>query len=122
VVSLAVVVPATAILIPFAMQAGGRVATYVRFKVKRTQYDRIVLLAEAGALDTTYVEDRYIVEPGVPVRIAFPSPGGFLDNWCGVVYDRTGYVMNVRAAEKFFGGDMISCRELQGPYYYCCFT
>jgi hypothetical protein len=75
-----------------------------------------------------------IVEPGPPVRIAFMTDPGFLDNWSGIVFDPTGAVMQADgwdATGKFrapasitelFGGDIVSCRHLSGDYYHCSFT
>ncbi len=80
---------------------------------------------------------HYFVEPGPPLRLAFPWPGGVIDNWCGAVYDPSKVVLQ---ANKFtgdwdkwhdqvpievirlFGGDMMYCAELEPPFYRCCFT
>ena len=75
-----------------------------------------------------------IVDAGPPVRIAFMTSPGFLDNWSGIVFDPTGKVMladgwdasgKFRAPEaitKLFDGDLVSCRHLWGDYYRCSFT
>lgn len=75
-----------------------------------------------------------VVQPGEPRRVAFPLPGGLLDNWRGVVYDPSGEAMRVNALEKWsdqwrddpvagwFGGDMVECRHLRDHFYLCSFT
>ena len=81
---------------------------------------------------------EYFVDPGPPVRVAFVlAPGRFIDNWCGVVYDPSGEVMQANQFDGswnswdvqvpsriigLFGGDMLGCRPLDAPYYHCCFT
>jgi hypothetical protein len=74
------------------------------------------------------------IETGPPVRAAFMTDPGFLDNWSGIVFDPTGKVMQAdgwdasgkfRAPEvitKLFDGDLDSCRHLWGAYYHCGFT
>jgi len=67
-------------------------------------------------------------------RIAF-EPGGFLDNWSGIVWDPTGQVELARGFDphtgrfyapdritKLFGGDLVSCRKLWPDWYDCSFT
>lgn len=89
--------------------------------------DRVsVAQSVGGNLDTT--------DPSV-VRVAFPEPGGMLDNYTALVYDPTGLVMKANdvgphdlhdakhaAYVKLFGGDMISARPLGGGWYRCGFT
>ncbi len=77
---------------------------------------------------------RVVVQPGEPRRVAFPLPGGLLDNWRGVVHDPSGEAMRVNALEKWsdqwrddpvtgwFGGDMVECRHLRDHFYLCSFT
>lgn len=80
---------------------------------------------------------RYVVEPGPPLRVAFPWPGGIVDNWCGVVFDPSGLVLKarqfkpdlsnfddpaLREVRRLFGGDLRSCKPLGGDWYFCCFT
>ncbi len=75
-----------------------------------------------------------IVEPGPPVRIAFMTNPGFLDNWSGIVFDPIGAVMQAdgwdatgkfrapAAISKLFEGDLVSCSHLWGACYRCSFT
>lgn len=60
-----------------------------------------------------------------PLRIAFPQPSGLLDNWCAIVFDETGELLRVSPASplsKLFGGDIVGCHALDGPYLFCCLT
>jgi hypothetical protein len=58
-----------------------------------------------------------------------------LDNWSGIIYDRTGDVMLAKGFDsttgkfyapdkvtKLFGGDLVGWRRLWGSYYSCSFT
>lgn len=53
-----------------------------------------------------------------PERIAFPWPGGIIDNWTGVVWDPSGSA----PPENAFGGQLIHAVHLGGPWYLCSFT
>lgn len=76
----------------------------------------------------------YRADVGPPVRVAFVTNAGFLDNWSGIVFDPTGKVRLARgwdAAGNFyapsevtelFGGDIDECDHLVAAYYYCSFT
>jgi hypothetical protein len=84
-----------------------------------------------------YQSTPYIVEPGPPLRVAFPRPGGILDNWCGIVYDPSGEVLKARQfksdysnwddpslqhVKQLFGGDLKYSVHLRGHFYRCWFT
>jgi hypothetical protein len=114
---------------------GGRIGLLARFYALRPSYQEIIEAIEAG-IDRPG-EPRHLVEKGPPLRVAFPWPGGLLDNWCGVVYDPSGLVMKAKRfrpdlsnfgdptlqdVKKLFGGDLRSCEPLGGPWYFCCFT
>ena len=77
------------------------------------------------------------VDTGPPMRIAFPRPGGLLDNWEGVVYDPTDVVRAAQgwsfsgnkqdftapaAVRTLFGGDMVACELVTEHFYRCWFT
>ena len=76
----------------------------------------------------------YRADVGPPVRVAFMTNAGFLDNWRGIVFDPTGEVRLAHgwdAAGNFyaptevtelFGGDVDECDHLVAAYYYCSFT
>jgi hypothetical protein len=116
----------------------GRALTYVRFTLDRDELDAIVARElRYATIPHRAVGGGHIVENGPPLRVAFPSPGGMLDNWCGVVFDPSALVMRANDfrgdfsnwddpklahVKKLFGGDLRSCRHLDGAYYYCCFT
>ncbi len=69
---------------------GTRIGVLARFLVLKPRYQAVVRAIEAGQVPPA--EPRSIVEKGKTLRVAFPWPGGVLDNWCGVVYDPSGLV------------------------------
>ena len=132
----AVIVVGFALFIP-AARLGGWLTERYRFSSERPTYDRIVAAVD---ISTSHIGPRtengvtYLVDPGPPTRVAFIWPGGVIDNWCGVVHDPSGEVMKVNGLDTFsdawrsstvtalFGGDMVECRAMAAPYYWCCFT
>ena len=133
--SWAVIVAAMVLFIPNAWWLGGRAVGWAYFLQHRAAYDRVVaaeIAKPSGGRPTT--RSDHIVDEGPPIRVAFPWPGGIFDNWCGVVYDPTGVVMNVNGTQlgtdewrsspitRLFGGDMTECRRLSATYFKCCFT
>lgn len=117
----------------------------MRFASHRGTYEQVVreLTAEAappGAAPASSGERhgvRYELDVGPPVRLAFPQPGGILDNWEGAVYDPAGAVRAARgwrfdrgeqeftappAVRRLFGGDIVWCEHIRGPWYRCWFT
>lgn len=79
----------------------------------------------------------FVVDSGPPLRVAFPWPGGMLDNWQGIVYDPSGVVLQagqfrsdwsnfedpaLQRVKRMFGGDMHHCEAMGGPWYFCQFT
>lgn len=114
----------------------------IRFQLLKPHYERVLTrlreragggTVRLGELDTR----EYIVEPGPPLRVAFIWPGGFLDNWCGVVYDPLGEVMKANLFKEdwsnwnalelqrvkiLLGGDIYRCEHLYGDWYFCWFT
>ena len=75
----------------------------------------------------------YVADYGSPRRVAF-EPGGYLDNWSGIVWDPTHDVMQAdgfdaaghfhapNSITKLFGGDLVACRRLGGDWFDCSFT
>jgi len=111
------------------------------FLNNRSDYEEVVRLAEEGRFDASVREYQerdgitFMLDAGPPRRVAFPMPGGFLDNWSGVIYDPTGEVMladgfdpetgEFAAPEritKLFYGDIVSCRHVLDSFYNCSFT
>lgn len=103
----------------------------------KSQYEAVIARVSSAAECPPLNSDNagWDVDCGPPRRIAFPMPGGIIDNWVGVVYDPTGLVMEVNQVDlkdlknpKFahvvglFGGDMIYARHLFGHWYMCSFT
>ncbi len=99
----------------------------LRFRMRRANY---VEIATSVARDPAVrVGERsargieHLVDAGPPVRVAFPEPGGLLDNWCAVIYDATGSLGAVDASvSAIFGGDLVGCRRLDAVFFRCCFT
>jgi hypothetical protein len=104
-------------------------------------YKETTQLAETGAFDKQagiwqeHDGVDFIIDTGPPRRLAFPKPGGFLDNWSGVIYDPTGVVMRADGFDpitgefaapdritKLFDGDLVSCSHLIDDFYDCSFT
>lgn len=123
---------------PYIESMGNDLVVQSRFKQHFSEYERIVSEAKNGVLAEGYGESngvRYQVESGPPLRVAFPQPGGILDNWEGIIYDPTGEVLKAKGwAEpgtklsappevvELFGGSLVSCTRLAGDYYRCWFT
>jgi hypothetical protein len=120
-----------------ASNLGRWILERVRLSFHRSGYERVVASLEQGIQDPSSLDSEdvdYIVDSGPPLRVAFSWPGGIIDNWCGIVHDPTGDVLKVnelklgsdqwRRSEitKLFGGDMVSCRAVELPYFLCCFT
>lgn len=114
---------------------GKEIGVLVRFHALKPRYEAIVKAIEAGEVPSAGT--RFIVEKGPPARVAFPWPGGILDNWRGVVYDPSGLLRKtsvsgpdmfsssdpaVRDAIGWFGGQMRRCEALGGDWYFCYFT
>ena len=114
---------------------------WTSFLSNRSEYAEIVRLVEAGTFDGPaegFQENNgitFMIDEGRPLRVAFLMPGGFLDNWSGVIYDPTGDVMLAHGwnaqtgvfvaperVTKLFYGDLVSCRHLSGKFYQCSFT
>ena len=140
----AAVVPASLaalwVMVPRLEAAGSRRAFEQRLRALQPRYEAIVARlaqlpdsAERGAIDGI----GYVVDAGPPLRVAFPQPGGIIDNWEGVVHDPTGVVAQAQgwsyadgqqtftappAVVRLFGGDLVDCVPVEGPFYRCWFT
>ena len=117
------------------------ICDWTYFLSHHARYQKIANLAEQGIFDATAGDYSqldgtiFIIDPGPPRRIAFPLPGGFLDNWSAVIYDPTGEVAHAggfnpttgqfvapERITKLFYGDLLFCRHMQGSFYNCSFT
>jgi hypothetical protein len=133
-----VVILALALALPHVAVTGDEFQFSRRFVRLKPQYEAIVaqLLAAGKGKDGEANGVRYTVDAGPPLRIAFPQPGGLLDNWEGVVWDPTGIVRSATGwrngiggdytasteAKALFGGDLVACRHVAGYFYRCWFT
>ena len=114
---------------------------WASFLNNRSDYEEVVRLVQKGQFDAKVREyqehdgTKFMLDEGPPRRVAFPMPGGFLDNWSGVIYDPTGEVMLADGFDsetgefaapdritKLFDGDIVSCRHMLGSFYNCSFT
>jgi hypothetical protein len=99
-------------------------------------YSSIVsrVLNNPPALYAENIDEGYRVEPGPPVRVAFPRPFGLLNRWSAIVYDPSGQVMvvndveylhprdpNLAQIQDLFGGKLGHSEHLVGPWYLCGF-
>ncbi|MCA9362160.1 hypothetical protein KC906_02190 [Candidatus Kaiserbacteria bacterium] len=109
--------------------------------LKMPQYQEIVGLIQSEKLtssDSPY-KDIYFetdVSDG-QLRVAFPDGTGILDNWCALIWDETGFVMEasvfkpdwsnwdeegLQRVKKLFNGDLMNAKHFYGPWYIGCFT
>ena len=115
--------------------SGDRLLFRYRFAHSLGTYERVVASLSAAPRESPATgAPTFVLDSGPPIRVAFPLPGGILDNWEGVVYDPTGEVLRARgwgpgntftappAIRSLFGGDLVICRLVRRPYYRCWFT
>lgn len=126
---------------PSLVRLGDRVRFRREFDRNLPLYRSIVAQLErrrgASPDEAVHPPLRYIVEPGPPLRVAFPLPGGILDNWEGVVYDPSDEISvahEIRpdlsnwneprfvAIRLWFGGDLRYAEHVDGHFYRCWFT
>lgn len=138
VVALVVLGAGVFLTAPTVAEAGDAFWFQRRFDALEPKYRSIAERARAGthlsASDTAGI--RVVLDGGPPIRVAFPQPGGIIDNWEGVVYDPTGavgaatgwrdgvpgnYSAPVRV-RVLFGGDLVACRHVRASFYRCWFT
>jgi hypothetical protein len=122
-------------------RAGDALEFHLRFQRLEPRYSALVPELLVQAPETHGYQQRngvtYVLDAGPPKRLAFLQPGGILDNWEGIVYDPTGAVSAARgwqydgATQQFtappavrglFGGDIVACNHVRGPWYRCWFT
>ena len=127
-----------AFALPHVAAAGDEFQFSRRFARLKPQYEAIVdqALAAGDGKDGEGNGVPFTVDPGPPLRVAFPQPGGLLDNWEGVVWDPTGIVRSATGwrngiggdytasaeAKGLFGGDLVACRHVANHFYRCWFT
>jgi hypothetical protein len=126
------------------MEAGDAWTFHVYFERQAARYEAIVQgMAEGripvcdrqpGVVCRAPDGTEYVPEPGEPLRLAFPRPGGLLDNWEGVVYDPSGAVAAAQGwtadrafsappeVARWFGGALLACRAVRASFYRCTFT
>lgn len=100
------------------LETGG---VYVKFYLDRPAYDAAVLEASQGHVPQCLTAKTCKYQSGSNANLAFPWEG-IVDNWIGVIHDPSGGVMDAESAKGIFGGDLLGCEHLDGPYYLCSFT
>lgn len=137
---LGAIVLALALFLPVTW-AVAWVLDWTHFLGNRSSFEKVVRAAEQGQFDAKALEYQehegttFILDNGPPRRVAFPKPGGFLDNWSAVIFDPTGEVMLADGFDsvtgefaapdhitKLFYGDIVYCRHMLGSFYNCTFT
>jgi hypothetical protein len=116
--ALAIVVVAWLLWVFAPLETAG---VHVRFYLDRPAYDAAVLEASQGHVPQCVTAKTCNYQSGSNANLAFPWEG-ILDNWIGVIHDPSGGVMDAASAKGIFGGDLLGCEPLHGPYYLCSFT
>lgn len=116
---------------------GYDISLYSYFYWHKSEYEAVIAQVNASSTCQPLLSDKFktTVDCASPRRVAFPMPGGIIDNWVGIVYDPTGLVMQANQVPMadlkdpkyayvvgLFGGDMTFARHLFGPWYVCSFT
>ena len=116
-----------------------RASKWLRFKRERATYERVVDRIQGEPASSGLRESdgqRYIVDAGPPVRVAFVWWDSGSDRWCGAVFDPTREVLRINqglptrgtaewhshSLRRLFGGSMRTCRSLDEHYFHCCFS
>lgn len=129
-----ILVAALVIFSPLASW-GGQAWFWISFRQHQDVYRGIVARSASLPPEGTFRGVRYRIEPGPPVRIAFPQPVGVADNWGALVHDPSDAVATAKGWGKqpgeytvradlqdLWGGDIVSCSRITGHYYRCWFT
>jgi hypothetical protein len=114
---------------------GGRLWFFISFNQHRQAYDAVVAEADGLPRDGNRHGVAYRIEPGPPIRVAFPQPVGIADNWGAVIHDPSDGVATAKGwgetngdytirpdLQELWGGDIVSCSRITGHYYRCWFT
>jgi hypothetical protein len=90
----------------------------------------------ADGLERGILEEdiRYRLDRGPPIRVAYATDLGFLDNWSAIILDPTDSVAAAHgfrpgggytapdSVKSLFTGDIVECSRMFGHYYRCSFT
>jgi hypothetical protein len=127
-----------AMLVSFVPAWSMKVRVNRHFTAQRAELDRFMateLTRATPRKQREIIDDRVVVEAGLPVRVAFTAPCEINFSRCAIVYDASGYLLDINALydrarvpdpklmylKDLFGGDMRKCRHLNRAYHYCCF-
>ena len=109
---------------------------YFRFWRNSYQYEQVVNEIIKGTPEEECRPRPYRIDKGPPMRVAFLW-GGIVDNWNGIIYDPTGYVLKANQLKRdfsnwddpemypvrmLFGGELYYAKHLGGNWYFCLFT
>jgi hypothetical protein len=94
---------------------------HAKFWLERASYEAAVAQIAVGREPTCVRANVCRHEAGSSMPLAFPWEG-IIDNWVGVVYDPTGTVIDAARYRGIFGGDLVGCSHISGPYFLCSFT
>lgn len=132
--SILIVAAIVLVLLPLPSW-GGRLWFFISFNQHRQAYDAVVAEANSLPWDGARHGVAYIIEPGPPIRVAFPQPVGIADNWAAVVHDPSDGVATAAGwgetngdytirpdLQELWGGDIVRCSRITGHYYRCWFT
>ncbi|WP_156459697.1 hypothetical protein [Brevundimonas sp. Root1279] len=117
-------------------QWGGWLWFRISFESHKAAYAKVVEEAPGLPRQGTAHGVRYLVEPGPPVRVAFPQPVGVADNWSAVIHDPSDAVLTARGwgaggageytarpyVQELWGGDLLTCTRITGHWHRCWFT
>ena len=137
--SIPVIAVVLLFVVPWVAAAGDSFQFARRFSRLEPQYEAIItaLSQERPLVQHGTIRGiTFVVDSGPPLRVAFPQPGGLIDNWEGVVYDPSGRVglatgwKNGVAGDytappdikRVFGGDLVGCQQVAARFYRCWFT
>ncbi|MBB4083107.1 hypothetical protein [Brevundimonas lenta] len=134
--ALALIVAAVGLVFSPLPQWGGWLWFRISFERNRPIYEQVVARAATLPAEGELDGAGYRIEPGPPVRIAFPQPVGVADNWGAVIHDPSDAVLTARGwgpaggpdytvrpdLQELWGGDLLSCTRITGHWHRCWFT
>lgn len=125
-----------ALLLSPLPQWGGWLWFRISFESHKAAYMQVVTEASDLPRQGTAHGVRYLIEPGPPMRVAFPQPVGVADNWGAVIHDPTDAVLTAQGwgesgpgdytarpdVQNLWGGDLLTCARITGHWHRCWFT
>ena len=80
-------------------------------------------LSRMPMVQKSYFHEKFLLDQGPPLRVAFPLPGLSRKSWTGIVHDSSGLLLTLPSpnAARIFNGRAIACEGLWGPWRLCEF-